>query len=48
MKKPKVVFVSADNSIREMALEMGVKSFKDKPFTLKKLFDNIRKVLIND
>ena len=46
--KPKVIFASADNSIREMALEMGVKSFKDKPFTLKKLFDNIRKVLVND
>ena len=46
--KPKVIFASADNSIKEMALEMGVKSFKDKPFTLQKLFDNIKKVLVND
>jgi len=44
--KPKVIFASADNSIKEMALQIGVKSFKSKPFTLQRLFDNIKKVLI--
>lgn len=46
--KPKVIFASADNSIKDIALEIGVKSFKTKPFTLQKLFDNIKKVLVND
>ncbi|TFG03976.1 MAG: response regulator [Promethearchaeota archaeon] len=46
--KPKVIFASADNSIKEMALQIGVKSFKSKPFTLQRLFDNIKKVLIMD
>jgi len=46
--RPKVIFASADNSIRELALEIGVKSFKNKPFTLQRLFDNIEKVIGND
>jgi two-component system chemotaxis response regulator CheY len=46
--KPKVIFASADNSIKEMALQIGVKSFKSKPFTFQRLFDNIKKVLIMD
>ena len=46
--KPKVIFASADNSIRETALDIGVKCFKIKPFPLKRLFDNIKKVIDND
>lgn len=46
--KPKVIFASADNSIRELALEIGAKSFKDKPFTLQRLYDNIKKALLTD
>ena len=45
--KPRVIFASADNSIRDLALEIGVKSFKNKPFTLQRLFDNIKKVLVD-
>ena len=45
--KPKVIFASADNSIRDLALEIGANSFKNKPFTLQRLFDNIKKVLVD-
>ena len=45
--KPRVIFASADYSIRDLALEIGVKSFKNKPFTLQRLFDNIKKVLVD-
>jgi two-component system chemotaxis response regulator CheY len=46
--KPKIIFASADNSVRDVALGIGVKSFKSKPFTLQKLFDNIKKVSMNE
>lgn len=42
---PIIIFASADKSIREQALSMGVLSFKDKPFTLERLFNNINKAL---
>ena len=42
---PKIIFASADKSIREEALSLGVLSFKDKPFTLQRLFNNIQKAL---
>jgi two-component system chemotaxis response regulator CheY len=32
--KPKIIFISADRSIKETALSIGVISFKDKPFSL--------------
>ena len=41
--KPKIIFVSADRSIKETALSIGVISFKNKPFSLKRLFNNIEK-----
>lgn len=41
--KPKIIFVSADRSIKETALSIGVLSFKDKPFSLDRLFNNIEK-----
>jgi len=42
-RKPKVIFISADRSIKETALSIGVISFKDKPFSLERLFNNIEK-----
>jgi len=43
--KPKIIFASADKTIKEIALSIGAISFKDKPFTLEKLFNNIEKAL---
>jgi len=43
--KPKIIFASADKTIKETALSIGAISFKDKPFTLEKLFNNIKKAL---
>ncbi len=39
----KIIFVSADSSIKEEALSLGVVSFKEKPFTIEKLKRNIEK-----
>ncbi|MFO8018119.1 MAG: response regulator [Promethearchaeia archaeon] len=44
----KIIFASADRSVREKALELGVLSFKDKPFTLQRLLENIKKALGNN
>jgi len=41
----KIIFASADKSVRKEALSMGIQSFKDKPFTLKRLYDNIEKAM---
>lgn len=41
--KPKIIFISADRSIKETALSIGVISFKNKPFSLERLFNNIEK-----
>ncbi len=41
----KIILASADLSVRKKALSIGVQSFKDKPFTLKRLFNNIEKAL---
>ncbi|TFG21721.1 MAG: response regulator [Promethearchaeota archaeon] len=41
----KIIFVSADNTIKEEALSKGVISFKDKPFSLQRLFNNIEKAM---
>jgi two-component system chemotaxis response regulator CheY len=43
--KPIIIFVSADRSIREEALSIGAYSFKDKPFTLDRLYSNIEKAI---
>ena len=40
-----IILASADKSVRNEALSMGILSFKDKPFTLQRLFDNIEKAL---
>ena len=39
----KVIFMSADTSVKEEALSLGAISFKDKPFTAKRLIENIHK-----
>jgi two-component system chemotaxis response regulator CheY len=43
--KPKIIFASADKTVKEEAISIGVQSFKEKPFTLNNLFSNIEKVL---
>ena len=41
----KIIFASADSSIKEEAISIGATSFKNKPFTLNKLIQNIEKVV---
>ncbi|MHA1489434.1 MAG: response regulator [Promethearchaeota archaeon] len=41
----KIIFISADKTIREMALSAGAKIFMKKPFIIDKLVKNIKKVL---
>jgi two-component system chemotaxis response regulator CheY len=41
----KIIFVSADETIKKEALSNGVISFKDKPFSLQRLFNNIEKAM---
>lgn len=43
--KPKIIFASADKTIKKIALSIGAISFKDKPFSLERLFKNIEKSL---
>ncbi|MFX0032453.1 MAG: response regulator [Candidatus Hodarchaeota archaeon] len=44
-KKPKIIFASADQTIKDLALSIGITSFKSKPFTLENLFNNIEKAI---
>jgi len=44
-KNSKIIFTSADNSVKEEALSIGAFSFKDKPFTVEQLIENINKAL---
>ncbi|MFX1322657.1 MAG: response regulator [Promethearchaeota archaeon] len=46
-KKSKIIFTSADNSIKQEALSIGAKSFLDKPFSITDLIDIIKKISIN-
>ncbi|TFG04949.1 MAG: response regulator [Promethearchaeota archaeon] len=41
----KIIFTSADQSIKELALSIGAFSFKEKPFTMERLINNIQKAL---
>jgi len=43
--KPRIIFASADKTIKQEALSIGAISFKDKSFTLEKLFKNIKMAL---
>lgn len=44
-ERPKIIFDSADQTIKDLALSIGVTSFKSKPFTLENLFNNIKKAI---
>lgn len=41
----RIVFLSADSSIKEEAKSLGVFSFKDKPFSMDNLIKNIQKAI---
>ena len=41
----KVIFASADISIKQSVLSLGAYAFLDKPFNMKKLLNTIKKVL---
>lgn len=43
--KPKIIFASADTSVREEAIYLGARSFKAKPFSLEYLCSNIKKAM---
>jgi len=41
----KIIFISADNSIKKKAFSIGASSFLEKPFNLEQLHNEIEKVL---
>jgi two-component system chemotaxis response regulator CheY len=41
----KIIFVSADSTVKEAAMEIGVLDFLEKPFVLQKLKDSLSRVL---
>ena len=43
--KAKIIFASADETVKELALSIGVCSFKNKPFNVKKFMRNIEKAI---
>jgi len=45
--KVKIIFISADSSIKEDVHSIGVFSFKDKPFTIEHLIEEIKKAVGN-
>ena len=44
-KSAKIIFTSADQTIKESALALGAIAFVEKPFTMKNLIDNIQQAL---
>ncbi len=44
-KESKIIFISADTSVKNEAFSIGVKSFKIKPFSIDLLIENIKKAL---
>ncbi len=44
-KNVKIIFTTADDSVEKEALSIGAYSFKNKPFTIEQLIDNIIKAL---
>ncbi len=44
-KNPKIIFASADKTVREEALSIGAVAFIEKPFDFEKLADKINEVL---
>ncbi len=45
--KSKIIFTSADNSIKQKALSIGARSFLDKPFSITDLITEIKNVYKN-
>ncbi|MFW9945770.1 MAG: response regulator [Candidatus Odinarchaeota archaeon] len=43
----KIIFISADNSVKKQALSIGANSFIEKPFSINKLSNEIKKVIEN-
>ena len=43
--KIKIIFISVDSSIKEEAYSIGAFSFIDKPFTIERFFDEIKKAI---
>lgn len=44
-KKIIIIFISADESVKDEALSVGVQYFLSKPFTIEKLIDTIRRAV---
>jgi len=44
-KESIIIFASADKTVKEKALSLGAMSFKEKPFTIERLVNNIKKAL---
>ena len=44
-KNPKIIFASADRTVREEALSIGAVDFIEKPFDFKELVGKIKEVL---
>ena len=44
-RNTKIIFASADERIKEKALDLGAFCFMDKPFDIKDLITNIKKAL---
>ncbi|MFX1325089.1 MAG: response regulator [Promethearchaeota archaeon] len=44
-KDAKIIFASADSTVKDQTVSIGVISFKEKPFKLEKLMDNIKKAV---
>jgi two-component system chemotaxis response regulator CheY len=41
----KIIFASADMTVKQQASSMGVISFKSKPFDIKQLINNVKKAI---
>jgi two-component system chemotaxis response regulator CheY len=41
----KIIFASADKTVQDKAISIGVISFLDKPFDISKLIDNVKKAV---
>ncbi|TXT54449.1 MAG: Signal transduction response regulator [Promethearchaeota archaeon] len=43
--KVKIIFITADETVKKKALDMGIFSFIEKPFSLKELLNTIKKAI---
>ena len=47
-KKSNIIFASADKTIKNEALSVGITGFLEKPFSLEVLIDYINKAILKD